>query len=387
MRDPHPSARRRPSGQGSVFRRGNGRWAGMLDLGWIDGRRRRATVAGGTQREVLAKLDKLRRDRNASVNLVTPRRTLGDWLDEWIQEVKSFDGTRPTTLARYRSIIGTHLKPTLGNHRLDHLSAQDVHGLLTSLRGDRSPATIVKVHSVLRAALSDAERFDLVQRNVAKAVRPPSLGRRERPVLTPQQAHHMLAVASGDRLEGLIVVALGTGLRRGELLGLRWSDVDVQSGALWVRQTVQRSEGKLRFDEPKTYRSRRPLPLPRFVTAALHEQRSRQAVDRAAAGREWQDYGLVFTSATGTPLEPRNVTRRFGVLRDEANLPWLRLHDLRHACATFLLAEGVDPRSVMELLGHSTIRLTMDTYGHALPERLRAAAAAMDLILERESEL
>lgn len=354
----------------------------MLDLGSIDGRRRRATVAGKSQREVLDKLDTLRQDRTAGVNLAARRRTLGDWLDEWMRDVKSFDGTRATTLARYRSIIETHLSPGLGSRRLDSLSPQDVQGFLASLRGKRSPATVVKIHSVLRAALSDAERFDLVHRNVAKAVRPPRLGRQERPVLSPQQAHRILTVASTDRLEGVIVVALGTGLRRGEVLGLRWSDVDVQSRLLWVRQTVQRSEGKLRFAEPKTHRSRRPLPMPRLVAAALDRQRSRQTADRAVARGDWQEHGLVFTSAIGTPLEPRNVNRRFEFLREKADLPWLRFHDLRHACATFLLTAGVDARIVMDILGHSTIRLTMDTYGHALPEDLRDAAGAIDQILD-----
>ncbi len=177
------------------------------------------------------------------------------------------------------------------------------------------------------------------------------------------------------------MIALTMGLRRGEILGLRWSDVDSAAGVLWVRQAVQRVNGGLQLVEPKTHRSRRALPIPSLALTALDRQRARQAVERLAAGPAWQDNGLVFASVIGTLLEPRNVNRHFERLRDEAGLSWVRLHDLRHACATFLLAQGVEPRTVMEILGHSTIRLTMDSYSHVLPDRLQAAAEAMNQTL------
>lgn len=179
------------------------------------------------------------------------------------------------------------------------------------------------------------------------------------------------------------MIALTMGLRRGEILGLRWSDIDADTGVLWVRQAVQRVNGGLRLVEPKTHRSRRALPIPGLALGALDRQRARQAAERLAAGPIWQDNGLVFASVIGTLLEPRNVNRHFERLRDQAGLSWVwvRLHDLRHACATFLLAQGVEPRTVMEILGHSTIRLTMDTYSHVLPDRLQAAAEAMNQTL------
>ena len=235
----------------------------------------------------------------------------------------------------------------------------------------------MKIHGVLRVALSDAERLDLVPRNVAKVVRPPSLARQERRSLTPDEARAFLAVIAGDRLEALFVVALTTGLRRGELLGLRWEDVELGERTLRVRRAVQRSGGELRFVEPKTHRSRRSLPLPLLAADSLELHRARQVTERLASS-VWQDPGIVFATSIGTLLEPRNVNHRFEQFRVAAGLPWLRLHDLRHACATFLLAQGVEPRTVMEILGHSTIRLTMDTYGHVLPDRLHTAADAMD---------
>jgi integrase len=234
-------------------------------------------------------------------------------------------------------------------------------------------------------ALSDAERLDLISRNVAKAAKPPALGRTERRALTPDEARHLLIAMKGKRLEPLFVVALSTGLRRGELLGLPWSDVDAPRGTVFVRQTLQRAEGRLQFVQPKTHRSTRAVPLSGLALRALERQRVRQAGDRLAAGELWEANDLVFASTIGTPLEPRNVNRAFYGMRADAGLPWLRLHDLRHAFATFLIDQGEELRTVMELLGHSTIRLTADTYGHVLAERARNAASAIDRILGEES--
>jgi integrase len=196
-----------------------------------------------------------------------------------------------------------------------------VQRFLTALRPSVAAATVVKVHGVLRVALSDAERMDLVPRNAAKAAKPPSVGRSERRALSPVEARKLLDPLDGDRLGPLFVLALATGLRRGELLGLRWADVDLPGRVLVVRQTLQRT-----------------------------------------------------------------VNRRFEQLRNATGLPWLHLHDLRHAFATFLLDQGEELRTVMELLGHSTIRLTADTYGHVLPTRARNAASALDRILGEGSE-
>jgi integrase len=233
-------------------------------------------------------------------------------------------------------------------------------------------------------ALSDAERLDLVPRNVAKAAKPPGLGRNERRALTPDEAKRLAAMIE-KRHEPLFMVALSTGLRRGELLALRWSDVDLKSGRLFVRRALQRTEGRLQFVQPKTYRSARAVPLSALTLKALERQRVAQAKERLAAGELWQAHDLVFASTIGTPLEPRNVNRVFYDRRADAGLPWLRLHDLRHAFATFLIDQGEELRTVMELLGHSTIRLTADTYGHVLAERARKATSAIDRILGEES--
>ena len=376
------TGRRRSHGEGGVYQReSDGRWVGAVDLGWIDGKRRRRVVYGRTEREVLGKLRDMRRASERGQDLSARPRTVAEWLAEWMAEVKAHDGTRTTTLRRYQQIVDGHLVPVLGKVRLDHLAPRDVQRLLSERRESVSAATLVKIHGVLRVALADAERMELVPRNVARAVRPPSLTREERRALTVSEAQRFLKVLTGHRLEAVFVVALTMGLRRGEVLGLKWDDIDVDGRTLWVRRAVQRVGGELRFVEPKTHRSRRSLPIPSSAVAVLERHRARQAVDRLSVGEVWRDYGLVFTTSIGTPLEPRNVNRAFDQLREAAGLSWLRLHDLRHACATFLLAEGIEPRTVMEVLGHSTIRLTMDTYGHALPERMHAAADALDRLL------
>lgn len=373
--------RRRGSGEGSVFRRADGLWVGMLDLGWLNGKRVRRAVYGKTRAEVVAKLAELQRIRRTGVDLAAKPRTVEEWLTEWLREVKAADGTRPSTLDRYHQVVRRHLTPGLGTCRLDKLSARDVRQFITARQSKLSLGSVAKIHAVLRAALSDAVRFDLIERNVAKAVKVGGATAKERRVPTGDEIRKFLDAAADDRLGELFVLAVTLGLRRGELLGLQWSDVSFTDRRLTVRRTVQRSGGKLRVAEPKTRRSQRRLRLPRRAVEALERQHIRQDKESAIAGSAWQEHGFVFASTIGTPMEPRNVSRSFDLIRAKVGMEWLHLHDLRHACGTYLLAEGVDPRTVMEILGHSAFRLTMDTYAHVLDRQLDHAADAMDRAL------
>ncbi len=195
------------------------------------------------------------------------------------------------------------------------LTPREVQSFLGELSERVAPGSVVKIHGVLRSALSDAQRLDLVPRNVAKAAKPPSLQASKRRPLTVPEAQRLLAAASGDRLEALFVIALTMGLRRGELLGLRWSDLDPVDHVLRIERAVQRAAGQLRFVEPKSQRSRRVLPVPQVAMAAFNAHRARQARERLAAGDSWHDEDLIFASSIGTPMEPRNVNRRFDELR------------------------------------------------------------------------
>lgn len=199
--------------------------------------------------------------------------------------------------------------------------------------------------------------------------------------LDPAQARRLLDVIRGDRLEALYTVALAVGLRQGEALGLRWEDVDLDAGMMNVRHALQRVDGRLVLVEPKSHTSRRTIALPAGTVAALREHRRRQLEERVLAGRRWQDQDLTFTTTIGTPLDGTAVTKRFQRLLAYAGLPRQRFHDLRHACASLLLAQGVHPRVVMEVLGHSQISLTMNTYSHVIPALQREAADRMEALL------
>ena len=235
--------------------------------------------------------------------------------------------------------------------------------------------------AVLRRALGQAVRWGRLPRNVALLVTPPAAVWHEQAALTPEHGRTLLAAARGDRLEALYRVALTLGLRLGEVLGLRWVDVDLAAGTLRVTQTVQRIGGQLVFGEPKTRRSRRTLPLPTMLKQSLADHRERQCAARERAGGAWSGSGLVFTTRLGTPLEPRNVVRSFKALLRRAGLPDIRFHDLRHTCASLLVATGHHPRVVMETLGHSQIGITMDIYAHVYAGALRAVAETMDTLL------
>jgi integrase len=263
------------------------------------------------------------------------------------------------------------------DHAADHgQNTADFDALIAEL--DEEITTLRHVYKLIRNALGDAHRMELVTRNVATQIKAPPLDREHRPMLSVNEAKNLLRVIEGERLEALYVLALTTVLRRGELVALRWDDINISSRQLHVRRAMQRVDGHLQVVEPKTRSSLRAVVLPRLAVRHLQEHKQRQEDERRELGDAWQDHGLVFPSSIGTPIEPRNVNRRWDELRKKAGLDWLRLHDLRHGCATFLLAQGVPPRAIMEVLGHAEIGVTMNTSTHVLPELRQEAADAID---------
>ena len=231
-------------------------------------------------------------------------------------------------------------------------------------------------------------RWGLVARNVANLVDAPRVPYRDVRVLSPAETKRLLEAARGESVEGLVVLAVSTGLRLGEALGLQWPDIDLDRRQLRVNKSLQRvPERGLLLTETKTRRSRRSIVLPIRTPEALRSQRVRQADQRRAAGSQWNEGGFVFTASTGRPLDHSNVQRNFRRIVRKARLPRMRFHDLRHSCASLLLAEGVSPRVVMETLGHSRISVTTDTYTHVMPALMREAAAAMDRSLALDNEV
>ncbi len=291
---------------------------------------------------------------------------------------------RPLTYAGYKVNVEKHLVPTLGKIPLDQLTPRDVQEMMNGrLTAGLSTKTVAYIHQVLRTALSLALRWDLVSRNVARLVDKPRTERKPINPLTPNEARSFLAGIRGHRLEALFSVALALGLRQGEALGLRWQDVDFTAGTIRVYQQLQRIGGKLTLVPPKTDRSRRTLVMPSMIVERLRDHEKRQVAEKLWAGSKWHDTGLVFADRFGGPSPARHVIEQFHDALAQAGLRRVRFHDLRHSCATLLLVQGVSPRVVMEVLGHSEIALTMNAYSHVVPELQREAAQRMQAILER----
>ncbi len=280
-----------------------------------------------------------------------------------------------------------HLVPALGHLKLKALMPLHVQGLYSSkLDSGLSVRTVRLVHTTLHKALKQAVRWGLVHQERHRGRKPPKLSRDARKDIQPlsqEQARALLAAARDDRLEALYVLAVSAGLRQGELLGLRWRDVDMERGTLSVHRQLTRSkEDGLRFTEPKSKKSRRSIRLAGSVTEALRRHRSAQNKERLRLGTLWKDQDLVFANRTGAPLDVANLTNySFRPLLERAELPRIRFHDLRHTCATLLLSRNVNPKIVQEMLGHANISETMDTYSHVLPSMQETAVSAMESAL------
>jgi integrase len=364
---------KRGNNEGSVYKRSDGRWVACITLGYTKGRRQRKTVMAATKREATQKLAQLQQAAEQGLGLA-PDPTLADFLRKWLAE-SAPRTLRPRTLAGYTSIVDRHLIPALGRIRLRKLQPADIDGYLNRVvSGGLTTRTAQYHHAVLRRALGQAERWGYVGRNVARLVTSPQVRQRHMTPLTPDQARLFLAGIAGDRTEALYAVSLSLGLRQGEALGLTWEGVDLDARTLAVRHTLQRYDGAYHLDEPKTERSRRTISLPAPLADVLRRHRVRQNEERLRAGPLWAgEWNLVFCNEIGRPLVAAEVTRRFQRTLAALQLPRQRFHDLRHAAATFLIAQGVPLRIVMEILGHSTISVTADTYGHIALEVQRDA--------------
>ena len=382
------SMSRRGANEGSIRERADGRWEARAVLTRPDGRRTRRSMLGRTRAEVRDKLREALRAEATGRPVPSDRLTLAAFLEQWLSESVR-PRTRPRTYVSYASSVRLHLAPGLGHLSLARLTPQQVQAFLNERSASGlSPRSVTIQRAVLRQALGQAERWGLVARNVAKLAEPPRVPRRQVRPLTPEQARTFLDAIRGDRHEALYLLALGVGLRQGELLGLSWADLDLTSGTLTVQHALQRVDGRLVLVEPKSVTSHRVVALPALVLDGLRAHRNRQLRQRMLKGIRWQDdpRDLVFVSTIGTPLDGITVTRRFQEVLKKAGLPHQRFHDLRHACASLLLAQGVAARVVMETLGHSQISLTLNTYSHVTPALGRAAAERMNDLLHPRTE-
>ena len=368
----------------SIYRK-NQRWYVQVDVpAGPNGKRRRRSVGGfRTKREAkAAEAEALRRIRDGA--LVEPSRlTVGAYLTElWLPSMAS--QVRATTLGGYRHNVRAYIVPRLGDIPLQRLSTARVgafYGELVASGGQKgrplSPKTVRYVHTTLRRALRDAVADGLVVRNVAAQARPPRARRVEMHTWTAAEVGAFLASVREDRLYAAWLLLATLGLRRGELLGLRWPDVDLTSGRIAIRNTLVMVDGKPAMAEPKTAKGRRSLTLAPQVLEAVRVHRAHQAAERLSWGADYTDSGLVVTTEDGRPMHPESLSSLFVRQAKRAGLSPIRLHDLRHSVASILLAKGVHPKVVSEQLGHATIALTLDTYSHVIPSLQQEAAGVI----------
>lgn len=365
---------RRCNGEGSIYKRNDGRWAATVSLG--DGRRK--SYYGRTRQDVSQKLAKARYEVQQGLPVVPEKETVGAYLHRWIEEIAK-PTIRTATYEGYERMIRLHVRPAIGKIRLARLSPDHLSRMYAGLLSKGlSPKSVRLIHAMLHRALRQALRLRLVAVNVSESVDPPRLEHREFRALSPEEVKRLISAAKGDRNEALFILALTTGMRQGEILGLRWADVDLDGAVLAVRQQVYRIRGKWTFTEPKTAKGRRTITLPPMTVEALRRHRVVQSEERLKAS-DWDDRDLVFPNKHGRPMEKQNLMRRsLRPLLERADLPRIRFHDLRHSAATLLLALGEHPKVVQERLGHSTIMVTMDVYSHVMPSLQRRAAERLD---------
>ena len=370
---------RRSNGEGTIYHRADGRWEAALV---VDGVRQR--FYGKTRGAVVARLRVALHARDSGLPTARQSETVGQFLTAWIPTVRS--KIRSGSWRRYEEYVRLHLAQELGAVQLSKLGPDHVQRLQDRLLAKGlSPTSVHQAHSVLHQALADAMRWGRLSRDVAELVRPPRMSPSHMTTLGPEEVLTFLDAARGHRLEALFVVAVSTGMRLGEVLGLQWSAVDFDRRNLRVVATlVPKPGGEWTLSEPKTARGRRQIALTMRAIEALQQRRISQEGEREAVGAEWKDDDFVFTGPTGQPLSGEHVLRReFWPLLTQAGLQQIRFHDLRHTAATLLLREGVHPKVVSEMLGHSTIAMTLDRYSHVTPDMQQAAVQRMDAVIGR----
>lgn len=379
--------KKRGQNEGTIFEERPGRWVASLTLGYkiIDDRRRRIRkkFVGPTRRSVQERLTNALREQQTGGVVPMQRDSLGVFLDKWLGILRVKQRSEKT-LSSYGWLIEKYITPELGRIPLTKLTQRDLNDFMQrKLETGLSARTVAYCHAVVRSALAKAEKDGLVGRNVAKLAEPPQQANAKIEPMTADEARRFLTAMQGHRYEALYSVAFAVGLRRGEMLGLEWAGIDLKRATLMVTQTAQRIKGKgiIISRTAKTDKSIRMIPLPPFAIRALKAHRERQEKERQFAGDAWHEFGLVFTSSIGTPIEASNLVGHFHDTLDALKIARHRFHDLRHTAASLLLAQGASLHEVKEILGHSQIRLTSDLYGHAYMAVKKEAVAKMDSVL------
>ncbi|BCO36019.1 site-specific integrase [Mycobacterium heckeshornense] len=391
---------RNANGEGSIYKRmRNGRPAGYVGaLPYHDdnGETKRVRVYAPTRAEVRNKLRKVRERIESGAPARDAKMPVGAWLAHWRATTLAASDRKQATRELYSNLSRRHLEPEpFGAIRLDKLKPSDVETLVLALRAKTKPprtegeevrralsdSTIRQTYTVLRAGLDGAVRDGLLAKNPAAAVKRPGVARTEARHPDPDAAAAVLKHAAESRYHTAVVLIAATGLRRGEVLALTWDRVDLDAGLLKVAATIGRVGGQLVVSEPKTARSRRTVPLAPAVVEVLRKHKATQAAERLRAGNQWRDSGLVFTTELGGPVDPRNLLRVVEVAAKAAKVDGVGVHTLRHSAAVAWLEAGVHIKAVADLLGHSSIAVTGDVYGHTSDDAARAAVDGLSSAL------
>ena len=378
------------NGEGSVYlRESDQRYVGSITH---NGKRK--VFYGKTKKEARDKMKAALYEQQKGTLPTTSKQTVAQFLEHWLENTQKAS-VRPRTYERYEEVIRLHINPAIGRYQLQKLTAQHIETFYTKkLNEGLSPRTVNTFHNILHKALDKARKQKLVGENVTELVDRPRVEDTEINPLSLEQIKMLLAAAQGHPLEALLTLALATGMRRGELLGLKWKDIDFEKGTLQVRRIMSRVPTILKTEERKGYveantktkRSRRSIVIVPFALEVLRRHQEQQQAIKEKAKR-WVENDLVFRTSVGTPLHPdNNIFVPFKELLKEAKLPNIRFHDLRHSAATLLLGEGVHPKIVQEILGHSNINITLNVYSHVLPGMQQGAMDKMNSAFEDEEE-
>jgi integrase len=380
--------KRRGKGEGSIYQRDDGLWVGAVDLGWIDGKRSRKVVSGKTRAGVARQIQEIQPAVAQGLALAPDRLTVESYLTNWAStRVPGTVSTR--TEALYLRAVTVYINPSIGKVRLTRLAPSDVSRMLIELEAKGySASTRRMARATLRRALRFVEQDGLLVRNIAAIAEGPKMDHREGRSLTPEQAQTFLEAVVNNRLEAAYVLTLALGLRRGEILGLSRENVVKAENAvvLTIRRQLVRDKSGVQLDDLKTVGSRRTLHLSGPLVDVLRRHQVRQEAEELVRGKRWHnEWDLIFTSSVGTPLDPEQFGKTVPKICEAAGLGHWSIHELRHSCASLLIAMEVPLEVVSEQMGHASIRVTKDVYGHLMPKSRARAAEAMRSVLYDEN--
>lgn len=353
-------AKKRGDGEGTIFHRSDGRWVGAVSLG--PGRRKKQFY-GKTRREVQEKVKQALRELEQGIAIDQPEPTLEAFMRSWLERKRDI---RVSTRVKYDQLMRVHILPALGQFTLKKLTPRVIQNFLyEKLEDGLATKSVSMLHGLLHLVLEEALNLDLVSRNVCDRVKAPKIVSRKSVALNQEQLLRLLQAAEGERLEKFVMLLIATGMRRGELLALKWDEIDFDNRVLRVRRTLDYVYGHGYVEnDPKTEKGLREILLPVFIVEMLLNHYEDQRQMKEKYGTRWNDMGYVFTGLYGGRLNPRYILKMYARLLEKAGLPHIRIHDLRHSYSTLMAAMKVQGKVVQEILGHSDYRLTMNVYTH-----------------------